>query len=182
MNAKLAEGYNDYVSSTSTNERRTKLAPVGMAFQYIYQDLVAQGLDPLHPGSDFYNLYIDDGSHPSLEGSYLAACVLFATMVERDPRELVFVPDGLHSNSGNTPARLRSVAYVTMLNHSTSFVASLRQNSPSNESNTLDAENATNSVPLPPGINLLSFAAAIIMILYNLRKGCRKKNCAKRKQ
>ena len=31
------------------------------------------------------NLYHSDGSHPSLAGTYLAACVLFATLYDHSP-------------------------------------------------------------------------------------------------
>ncbi|MBL8733283.1 MAG: hypothetical protein JNN13_13010 [Planctomycetes bacterium] len=48
------------------------LAPVGRAFQIARQDT-----EPL-------TLHADDGSHPSPAGSYLAACVLFATMCGGD--------------------------------------------------------------------------------------------------
>jgi hypothetical protein len=39
------------------------------------------------PGLDLLD---DDGHHPSLAGSYLAACVLYATLTGRDPRRSAF--------------------------------------------------------------------------------------------
>lgn len=48
------------------------LAPVGRAFQVARQD------------AEPPTLHADDGSHPSPAGSYLAACVLFATMCGGD--------------------------------------------------------------------------------------------------
>jgi hypothetical protein len=35
-------------------------------------------------------LWTDDGSHPSEAGSYLAACVLYAVIVQRSPEGLVY--------------------------------------------------------------------------------------------
>jgi len=54
-----------------------EIAPVGPAFQ----DLLTSGMD-LFEGSDV---------HPNLAGSYLAACVLFATIYGRSPEGAVFV-------------------------------------------------------------------------------------------
>ncbi|NIF32390.1 hypothetical protein F3J29_09590 [Enterobacter sp. Cy-643] len=49
------------------------VAPVGLAFAASLQQ---------HPE---INLYHSDGNHPSLAGSYLAACVLFATLYNQSP-------------------------------------------------------------------------------------------------
>ena len=62
---------------------------------------------PSDPSSSFYRLYSGDGSHPSLDGSYLAGCVILGAISGLDPRSLSWVPDGLD------PARaeaLRAVA------------------------------------------------------------------------
>jgi hypothetical protein len=40
-------------------------------------------------------LYVSDGSHPSLAGSYLAACVLFGMIVDRSCSTSSYAPDGL---------------------------------------------------------------------------------------
>jgi hypothetical protein len=108
MNTKLVEGYQRYVEETSTAQRPTKLAPVGMAFEIIYRGLLELGLDPLESGSDFVSLYANDGSHPSVQGSYLAACVLYTTMTERDCRLVGYTPSQL---TEETAIRLRDVAY-----------------------------------------------------------------------
>lgn len=43
------------------------------------------------------NALIDkDGSHASSLGSYLAACVIVATMTREDPREWIWKPDSLN--------------------------------------------------------------------------------------
>lgn len=52
------------------------LAPVGLAWQAVRKE---------RPDLD---LYYEDGSHPSPAGSYLAAAVLYATLLGRDPQGL----------------------------------------------------------------------------------------------
>lgn len=49
------------------------VAPVGLAFQNVIKQ---------YPGID---LYFVDGKHPSLEGTYLAAAVFFATLYNQSP-------------------------------------------------------------------------------------------------
>jgi hypothetical protein len=46
---------------------------------------------PEHP-----DLYDTDGSHPSLAGSYLAACVLFATLFGESPVGIASEAAGLN--------------------------------------------------------------------------------------
>jgi hypothetical protein len=112
MNKRLDIGYHRYAQATSTPERPTRVAPVGLAFQRVYEQNVLDGIDPLTSGADFHKLYGADGSHPSLQGSYLAACVLYATMTGRDPRLLVFAPEGIDTA---TKTRLQAVAFLTMV-------------------------------------------------------------------
>jgi hypothetical protein len=108
MNALLEQGYRNYAQQTGS-----QFSPVGLGFQYVYEQDVANGI--AHPANDtsseFYNLYESDGSHPSIFGSYLAACILFNTMTGLDPRGLSFTPSGLTIDQSN---RLRSVAYFTL--------------------------------------------------------------------
>lgn len=57
-----------------------ELAPVGGAFFRAWRK------DPAVP------LWGSDGSHPTLAGSYMAACVLYGAITGRDPRESTYVP------------------------------------------------------------------------------------------
>lgn len=75
--AALLSGYTLYAERTSG-----ELAPVGLAFQDVTED----GAAP----TAARDLWLDDGSHPTLAGSYLAAAVLFATAFEVAPTELEF--------------------------------------------------------------------------------------------
>ncbi len=89
MQHRLEVGYLAYAENLSTPDRPVYVAPAGLAFQRIHDDIVAQGGDPLAQGSLFRSLYSSDGSHPSLSGSYLAASVLYATLTGNSPLGLV---------------------------------------------------------------------------------------------
>ncbi len=56
-------------------------------------------------------LYVEDGSHPSAAGSYLAACVFFATLFDQRPVGTA-VSDRLKLDR-NTAARLQALAWAS---------------------------------------------------------------------
>jgi len=85
MQGALAAGYLDYVARASEDGTPAWVAPAGLAWQRVYDDVVARGEDPLDPASAFYGLYIADGSHPSERGTYLAACVVYASITGLTP-------------------------------------------------------------------------------------------------
>ena len=80
MQANLESGYNMYAENITTAERTPYIAPVGLAYKAIYDEIVADGGTPTDQGTLFYNLYSSDGSHPSTYGTYLAACVMHSTI------------------------------------------------------------------------------------------------------
>lgn len=69
------------------------VAPVGGAFRIVYEDEVRAGREPAEEGSDFDALYNADGSHPSLQGAYLAACVIAGRITQSDPLTFADEPD-----------------------------------------------------------------------------------------
>ncbi|MET0385332.1 MAG: hypothetical protein ABW321_05205 [Polyangiales bacterium] len=71
------------------------LAPVGSAFERALVE---------HPR---LSLWGSDGSHPSLAGSYMAACVLYGAITGTDPNLTTYVPNGLNHNDAAT---VRAVA------------------------------------------------------------------------
>lgn len=82
MSARLETGYRDMAAAILGETGVAPLiAPVGPAFSRVYDAVVARGEDPLEAGSAFHRLYSGDGSHPSREGTYLAACVIAETMM-----------------------------------------------------------------------------------------------------
>ncbi len=93
MQDRLTEGYLAYASVCSSTDRKAAIAPVGRAFQVVYDGILDLGEDPSDPASLFYALYNEDGSHPSLEGSWLASWTLYAALTGRSPVGLP-APDG----------------------------------------------------------------------------------------
>jgi uncharacterized protein (TIGR03382 family) len=78
MQDRLTDGVLATRDALSTTERPVFVAPVGLAFRVLYDD------DP----DMFLTLYAADGSHPAPAGTWLAACVLAATLTGVDPRTL----------------------------------------------------------------------------------------------
>jgi hypothetical protein len=89
----LASGYADAAVASES-----EVAPVGGAW------MSALVLDPA------IELYVSDGSHPSLAGSYLAGCVLFGKIVDQPCSTSSYVPDGL---TPEQVGQLQLVADVT---------------------------------------------------------------------
>jgi len=101
MNLRLKEGYFLYRDEISTPDRPVLIAPVGPAFEAVYDAVVTEGGDPTGPvESLFSKLYSRDGSHASAVGSYLAACVIAQTLTGMDPRELSWRPSGVAEADG----------------------------------------------------------------------------------
>ena len=80
MQENLRQGYVDYHDNMTTPSRDIWIAPVGLGFANVYQSVKESGTIPETPGSAFHSLYDGDGEHPSLKGSYLAACIIYASM------------------------------------------------------------------------------------------------------
>ena len=78
-------------------ELEARIVPVGPAWHAAMREIA--GLD----------LYLDDGSHPTAAGSYLAACVFVAALFGEPPRdESVFLRLQL---DGATALRLQEIAW-----------------------------------------------------------------------
>ena len=69
-------------TQTIAGETGALVAPVGVIWQNARQS---------HPDLELYD---KDGSHPSPTGSYLAACVFYATLLQKNPTSLM-VPERL---------------------------------------------------------------------------------------
>lgn len=80
-------------------DQHTPIAPVGEAWFRLTQD---------EPGAA---LWQDDGSHPTAEGTYLAACVFYATIFHASPKGLTYHGD----LSDDEAARVQQVAADTVL-------------------------------------------------------------------
>ena len=80
-------------------EWNVDVAPVGLAWEQVSKQ---------RPGMD---LYVSDREHPSIFGTYLAACVVYATIYGRDPRDDSYVAPGV---SPEQASFLRTVAWQTV--------------------------------------------------------------------
>jgi hypothetical protein len=95
MQAHLKEGYFQYARASSTGTRDVVVIPAGLAFEKIYDDLVAAGEDPLNEDSLFWRLYAGDGSHPALLGTYLTACTIYGSLTGQPISALDWAPEGI---------------------------------------------------------------------------------------
>lgn len=80
MQDRLAEGYLAYAAEASADGTRAWVAPAGLAWRKVYEEVLAEGGDPLDPDGRFAALYEADGSHPSRLGTWLAACTIYAAI------------------------------------------------------------------------------------------------------
>jgi hypothetical protein len=94
MQTQLTKGYLDIAQ-----ELKIPVAPVGEAFK------IALGRD------SSADLWGPDGSHPSVEGTYLAACVFYAVLFKTSPEGLDFTA-GLSKDLAQT---MQEVAVETVL-------------------------------------------------------------------
>jgi len=94
MNSRLRSAYMRFADSVNGS-----VSPVGSAWKYIRDT---------YPS---INLYSGDGSHPSYEGSYLAACTFYASMFRKSPIGAPF----MGSLDPITAERLQTAASMTVL-------------------------------------------------------------------
>lgn len=71
------------------DDNNALVSPVSVVWRYIRNN---------HPEVD---LYVNDGSHPSLEGSYAAACTFYTIFFKKDPTLITF-HSGLPDDIANT--------------------------------------------------------------------------------
>lgn len=94
MNARLRSAYLRFADSTDAS-----VSPVGSAWKYVRDN---------HPT---IQLYTGDGSHPNVNGSYLAACTFYASIFRKTPVGATFTS----SLDANTAGILQSAAAMTVL-------------------------------------------------------------------
>ena len=82
MNNRLFNAYN-YMA----NANNGKLSPVGIGFRHIFEDASTI--------VTHQSLYSNDGSHPSIIGSYLAACIFYNVIFEETPIGNSYLPVGV---------------------------------------------------------------------------------------
>lgn len=128
MNARLRDAYLRIADSA-----QAAVSPVGVAWKYVRDNYPA------------INLYQQDGSHPSVEGAYLAACVFYASLFHKSAVGSNFNP-GIDPN---TTTILQNVASSIVFD-------SLDTWQLVHPDSTLQATVGYSSIP---GASLLSFSA-----------------------
>lgn len=97
MQKQLTTGY-----LTIADELGVAVAPVGSAWEQVHQQ---------HPG---INLWQSDGSHPTENGTYLAACVFYAAIFNESPQGLSYTAQ----IPADTAKTLQSIAADVVLTDS----------------------------------------------------------------
>jgi len=85
MNQRLYNGY-----TVMADMNAGKRTPVGNGFAHVGDDLGS----PIA----FNSLYQTDGSHPSIYGSYLAACMFYEMIFEQTSQGNTFLPSGISAS------------------------------------------------------------------------------------
>jgi hypothetical protein len=86
----------------AAKELNVDVAPVGLAWAQASKQ---------RPGMDFYG---PDREHPSIYGTYLATCVIYATIYNRDPSGFAYVPSGIAADEA---AFLQKAAWQTVVDY-----------------------------------------------------------------
>jgi hypothetical protein len=107
MQSRLETGYRDMAHAVALAGHPVRIAPAGLAFEGVYERDVAAGHVPEAQGSLFAQLFGPDAKHPSPAGTFLAACVMTATIYDVDATTLGGSVPGLDAA---TVAVLESIA------------------------------------------------------------------------
>jgi len=107
MNQHLADGYAGFAEAIRAAGMDAEVIRAGEGWRIIHDDLIAAGVTPTDGDTLFTRLYVQDGSHPSPHGTYLAACIAYATVTGQSPVGLSWAHTGI---SDEDKARLQAVA------------------------------------------------------------------------
>lgn len=129
MNARLRDAYLRIADSANA-----AVSPVGVAWKYVRDNYPV------------INLYQQDGSHPSLTGSYLAACVFYSALYHKPSTGSAYNPGIDHADA----LLIQQIASTIVLD-------SLPTWKLVHPDSTLQASAAYSSIP---GASLLSFTAS----------------------
>lgn len=129
MNGRLRDAYLRIADSANA-----AVSPVGVAWKYVRDNYPV------------INLYQQDGSHPSLTGSYLAACVFYTSMFHKSSVGSTYNPGIDHADA----LLIQQIASAIVLDSLTTWKLI-------HSDSTLQANASYSSIP---GASLLSFSAS----------------------
>ena len=107
MQDRLIESYTEMAEMNNS-----LLAPVGIAWKN------------LRANYPTINLYSSDGSHPSIHGTYLSACLFYSILFTESPVNS-YIPDGITPSDA---VLIQEVAYNATLENNTDFSLNLEVN------------------------------------------------------
>lgn len=99
MNKRLRDAYIRIADSSNAS-----IAAVGSAWKFVRDNYPT------------INLYSGDGSHPSVAGTYLSACVFYSSLFRKSSVGATFVA-GLDANTANILQEVASFSVMDSLNH-----------------------------------------------------------------
>ena len=129
MQLHLQQGYEMFLENSTTLQKPVFLAPVGLAYKHLYHKVNDTGIDPSQGENAFSTLYSTDGSHPSLDGSYLSSCVLFSVITGDSPVG-EYYPNEITSERA---LELQQAAASTVFNETLEYIYPFEIESPSIE-------------------------------------------------
>lgn len=95
MQDRLSEGYNAYAQAIADAGLSVQVVEVGEVWRSIHDALLASDLSPAEGDTLFTRLYLNDGSHPSPHGTYLAATSFYAALTGDSPVGLEWSHEGI---------------------------------------------------------------------------------------
>lgn len=143
MQGHLREGYFQYAREASTEDRAVMVIPAGLAFEKIYDDTVAAGQDPLDESSLFWKLYTGDGSHPSVHGTYLTACVIYASLTGQTLEGVSWAPAGVDESQRAVLQSAASFAVFSAVDDENTPLLAVPSQEPGEPQDSTDAEDLT---------------------------------------
>ncbi len=88
---------------TMAERNKTVVSPVGAVWKYLRQN------------APLINLYSSDESHPSVAGTYAAACCFYTVFFRKDPSAITFNAGLLSADAATIRAATKSVVYDSLV-------------------------------------------------------------------
>ena len=101
MQQLLIQGYQAYADAIEEAGFSVELVGVGEVWQSIHDAIASEGINPAEGDTLFTRLYLNDGSHPSPAGTYLAATSFYAALTGDSPVGLVWAHQGITEEDRN---------------------------------------------------------------------------------
>ena len=95
MQDRLTEGYTAYAEAIRSAGLSVEIVEVGEVWRSIHDGIVESGGVPAEGDTLFTRLYLNDGSHPSPHGTYLAASTFFVALTGATPVGLNWAHEGI---------------------------------------------------------------------------------------